>query len=36
MKIGVVVGKAVRYSLRLLRCGLIGWTPRPAVRPYMA
>jgi hypothetical protein len=27
MKIGVVVGRAGRSFLRLLRCGLIGWPP---------
>ena len=36
MKIGSVVGKAGRFCLQLLLCGLIGWPPRPADRPSMA
>jgi len=36
MKIVTVVGRAGRSCLRLLRCGLIGWSPRPADRPSMA
>jgi len=35
-KIGFVVGRAGRSCLRLLRCGLIDWPPRPADRPSMA
>jgi hypothetical protein len=32
MEIAIVVGRAGRPCLRLLRCGLIGWPPRPADR----
>ncbi|WP_153307085.1 hypothetical protein [Desulfofustis glycolicus] len=35
-EIVIVVGRAGRPYLRLLRCGLIGWPTRPADRPSMA
>jgi hypothetical protein len=36
MKISTVVERVGQSCLRLLRCGLIGWPPKPADRSSMA